>query len=73
MLTHVADRTVFRLSYHALFECFNSGVFVLLVSKGSKESGVVNFKLSAVLGSFRVVVCNDRSNIADIRVQGRNN
>lgn len=46
-------------------------VFVLLVSKGSKDSGVVNFKLSAVLGSFRVAVCDDRSNIADIRVQGR--
>uniref|UniRef100_A0A8C1QL03 Vacuolar protein sorting 13 homolog C n=1 Tax=Cyprinus carpio TaxID=7962 RepID=A0A8C1QL03_CYPCA len=40
------------------------------VSKGSKDSGVVNFKLSAVLGSFRVAVCDDRSNIADIRVQG---
>uniref|UniRef100_A0A671MWF0 Vacuolar protein sorting-associated protein 13C-like n=1 Tax=Sinocyclocheilus anshuiensis TaxID=1608454 RepID=A0A671MWF0_9TELE len=40
------------------------------VSKGSKDSGVVNFKLSAVLGSFRVSVCDDRSNIADIRVQG---
>ncbi|XP_026067710.1 vacuolar protein sorting-associated protein 13C-like isoform X7 [Carassius auratus] len=40
------------------------------VSKGSKDSGVVHFKLSAVLGSFRVAVCDDRSNIADIRVQG---
>ncbi|XP_065123827.1 intermembrane lipid transfer protein VPS13C isoform X1 [Paramisgurnus dabryanus] len=40
------------------------------VSKGSKDSGVVNFKLSAMLGSFRVSVCDDRSNIADIRVQG---
>ncbi|XP_056317504.1 intermembrane lipid transfer protein VPS13C isoform X2 [Danio aesculapii] len=40
------------------------------VSKGSKDAGVVNFKLSAVLGSFRVAVCDDRSNIADIRVQG---
>ncbi|XP_052457976.1 intermembrane lipid transfer protein VPS13C isoform X3 [Carassius gibelio] len=40
------------------------------VSKGSKDSGVVNFKLSAVLGSFRVSVCDDRSNIADIQVQG---
>ncbi|XP_048040237.1 vacuolar protein sorting-associated protein 13C isoform X8 [Megalobrama amblycephala] len=40
------------------------------VSKCSKDSGVVNFMLSAVLGSFRVAVCDDRSNIADIRVQG---
>ncbi|XP_051973520.1 intermembrane lipid transfer protein VPS13C-like [Xyrauchen texanus] len=40
------------------------------VSKGSKDSGVVNFKLSAMLDSFRVSVCDDRSNIADIRVQG---
>ncbi|XP_059386008.1 intermembrane lipid transfer protein VPS13C isoform X5 [Carassius carassius] len=40
------------------------------VSKGSKDSGVLHFKLSAVLGSFRVAVCDDRSNIADIRVQG---
>ncbi|KAA0723284.1 Vacuolar protein sorting-associated protein 13C [Triplophysa tibetana] len=41
-----------------------------IVSKGSKDSGVVNFKLSAMLGSFRVSVCDERSNIADIRVQG---
>ncbi len=44
---------------------------MLVVSKGSKDSGVVNLKLSAVLGSFRVAVCDERSNIADIRVQGR--
>lgn len=69
VLKHVADNTVFRLSHYVLFECFNC-VYVLLVSKGSKDSGVVNFKLSAVLGSFRVAVCDDRSNIADIRVQG---
>lgn len=71
MLTHVADNTVFRLSHYVLSECFNWSVYVLLVSKGSKDSGVVNFKLSAVLGSFRVAVCDDRSNIADIRVQGK--
>ncbi|TRY56689.1 hypothetical protein DNTS_012966 [Danionella cerebrum] len=40
------------------------------VSKSLKDSGVVNFKLSAVLGSFRVAVCDDRCNIADIRFQG---
>lgn len=72
VLKHVADSTGFRLSHSVLFECFNC-VYVFLVSKGSKDSGVVNFKLSAVLGSFRVAVCDDRSNIADIRIQGRKN
>lgn len=51
---------------------FTEAFLYLLVSKGSKDSGIVNFKLSAMLGSFRVSVCDDRSNIADIRVQGRN-
>lgn len=73
MLKHVADSTGFRLSHSELFECFNWSFYVFLVSKGSKDSGVVNFKLSAVLGSFRVAVCDDRSNIADIRIQGRKN
>nr|XP_046254686.1 vacuolar protein sorting-associated protein 13C isoform X2 [Scatophagus argus] len=40
------------------------------VSKAAKEGGVFSFKLFAVLGCFRVEVCDDRSNIADIRVQG---
>ncbi|XP_036442421.1 vacuolar protein sorting-associated protein 13C isoform X5 [Colossoma macropomum] len=40
------------------------------VSKGSKDSGVVSFKLYAMLGSFGVVVCDDRSSIADIQIQG---
>uniref|UniRef100_A0A8C1KKI0 Vacuolar protein sorting 13 homolog C n=1 Tax=Cyprinus carpio TaxID=7962 RepID=A0A8C1KKI0_CYPCA len=65
---HMSQTVVF--SRYVLFECFNWSVSVSLVSKGSKDSGVVNFKLSAVLGSFRVAVCDDRSNIADIRVQG---
>uniref|UniRef100_A0A9J8CRL0 Vacuolar protein sorting 13 homolog C n=1 Tax=Cyprinus carpio carpio TaxID=630221 RepID=A0A9J8CRL0_CYPCA len=65
---HMLQTVVF--SRYVLFECFNWSVSVSLVSKGSKDSGVVNFKLSAVLGSFRVSVCDDRSNIADIRVQG---
>ncbi|XP_051507279.1 intermembrane lipid transfer protein VPS13C-like isoform X3 [Myxocyprinus asiaticus] len=43
-----------------------------IVSKSSKDSSVVNFKLSAMLDSFRVAVCDDRSNIADIRIQGIN-
>lgn len=71
LLKHVADSTGFRLSHTVLFECFNWSFYVFLVSKCSKDSGVVNFMLSAVLGSFRVAVCDDRSNIADIRVQGR--
>ncbi|XP_064870228.1 intermembrane lipid transfer protein VPS13C-like, partial [Oncorhynchus nerka] len=40
------------------------------VSKGPKNSNVFNFKLSAKLGSFRVEVCDDRRNIADITIQG---
>ncbi|XP_034535087.1 vacuolar protein sorting-associated protein 13C-like, partial [Notolabrus celidotus] len=40
------------------------------VSKAAKDGGVFSFKLFAVLGSFRVEVCDDRCSIADIRVQG---
>ncbi|KAM9422559.1 intermembrane lipid transfer protein VPS13C [Salvelinus alpinus] len=40
------------------------------VSKGAKYGNVFNFKLFAKLGSFRVEVCDDRRNIADIRIQG---
>uniref|UniRef100_A0A673Z750 Vacuolar protein sorting 13 homolog C n=1 Tax=Salmo trutta TaxID=8032 RepID=A0A673Z750_SALTR len=40
------------------------------VSKGAKYGNVFNFKLFAQLGSFRVEVCDDRRNIADIRIQG---
>ncbi|CAL8243628.1 unnamed protein product [Lota lota] len=40
------------------------------VSKGSKDGGVFNFKLFAVLGCFHVEVCDDQHSIADIRVQG---
>ncbi|XP_038824975.1 vacuolar protein sorting-associated protein 13C-like [Salvelinus namaycush] len=40
------------------------------VSKGAKYGNVFNFKLFAKLGSFRVEVCDDRRNMADIRIQG---
>ncbi|XP_072517256.1 intermembrane lipid transfer protein VPS13C isoform X4 [Salminus brasiliensis] len=40
------------------------------VSKSSKDSGVVSFKLYTMLGSFGVVVCDDRSSIADIQIKG---
>ncbi|TSM20261.1 Vacuolar protein sorting-associated protein 13C [Bagarius yarrelli] len=40
------------------------------VSTGSKDSGVVSFKLVARLGSFGVTICDDRSSIADIQIQG---
>ncbi|XP_030622717.1 vacuolar protein sorting-associated protein 13C [Chanos chanos] len=40
------------------------------VSTGSREPSVVNFKLFAMLEAFRVTVCDDRSSIADIKVQG---
>ncbi|XP_062868929.1 intermembrane lipid transfer protein VPS13C isoform X1 [Trichomycterus rosablanca] len=40
------------------------------VIKGSKDSGIVSFKLFAMLGSFGVFITDDRSNIADIRIQG---
>ncbi|KAK3562082.1 hypothetical protein QTP86_027175 [Hemibagrus guttatus] len=40
------------------------------VSTGSKDSGVVSFKLFAMLGSFGVNICDDRSSIADIQIQG---
>uniref|UniRef100_A0A673YFJ4 Vacuolar protein sorting 13 homolog C n=1 Tax=Salmo trutta TaxID=8032 RepID=A0A673YFJ4_SALTR len=40
-------------------------------AKGAKYGTVFNFKLFAQLGSFRVEVCDDRRNIADIRIQGK--
>uniref|UniRef100_A0A8C5FUA7 Vacuolar protein sorting 13 homolog C n=1 Tax=Gadus morhua TaxID=8049 RepID=A0A8C5FUA7_GADMO len=41
------------------------------VSKGSKDGGVFNLKLFAMLGCFHVEVYDDQRSIADIRVQGR--
>ncbi|XP_041649214.1 vacuolar protein sorting-associated protein 13C isoform X2 [Cheilinus undulatus] len=40
------------------------------VSKAAKDGGVFSFKLFAMLGCFRVEVCDDRCSIADIRIQG---
>ncbi|XP_065808670.1 intermembrane lipid transfer protein VPS13C isoform X5 [Labrus bergylta] len=40
------------------------------VSKSVKDGGVFSFKLFAMLGCFRVEVCDDRCSIADIRIQG---
>ncbi|KAL4641944.1 vacuolar protein sorting-associated protein 13C isoform X1 [Arapaima gigas] len=40
------------------------------VFKASKEQHVFSFKMFAMLGSFRVVVCDDQYSIADIIVQG---
>ncbi|KAJ8412901.1 hypothetical protein AAFF_G00104830 [Aldrovandia affinis] len=40
------------------------------VSRSHKDKNIFNFKLYAVLGSFRVEVCDDRRSIADIRIQG---
>uniref|UniRef100_A0A8C4ZUL9 Vacuolar protein sorting 13 homolog C n=1 Tax=Gadus morhua TaxID=8049 RepID=A0A8C4ZUL9_GADMO len=40
------------------------------VSKGSKDGGVFNLKLFAMLGCFHVEVYDDQRSIADIRVQG---
>ncbi|KAL1007735.1 hypothetical protein UPYG_G00090880 [Umbra pygmaea] len=40
------------------------------LSKGAKDANVFNFKVFAVLGAFRVEVCDDQRNIADIRIQG---
>lgn len=34
------------------------------------DFGIVSFKLFAMLGSFRVLITDDRTNIADIRIQG---
>lgn len=39
-------------------------------STGLKDSGVVSFKLFAMLGSFGVTICDDRCSIADIQIQG---
>ncbi|XP_018619206.2 vacuolar protein sorting-associated protein 13C isoform X1 [Scleropages formosus] len=40
------------------------------VFKASKEQHVFSFKMFAMLGSIRVLVCDDRHSIADIIVQG---
>ncbi|XP_072235878.1 intermembrane lipid transfer protein VPS13C isoform X2 [Leuresthes tenuis] len=41
-------------------------------SKDVKDGDIFSFKLFAVLGCFRVEVCNDHHSIADIRIQGIN-
>ncbi|KAF7703592.1 hypothetical protein HF521_022599 [Silurus meridionalis] len=40
------------------------------VSSGSRDKRVISFKLFAVLGSFGVTICDDRSSIAEIQIQG---
>ena len=47
-------------------------MFVSAVSKDVKDGNIFSFKLFAVLGCFRVEVCNDHHSIADIRIQGMN-
>ncbi|KAM9409075.1 intermembrane lipid transfer protein VPS13C isoform 2-T2 [Pholidichthys leucotaenia] len=40
------------------------------VSRGTKNEGIFNFKLFAILGCFHVEVCDDCRSLADIRIQG---
>uniref|UniRef100_A0A8C5AE43 Vacuolar protein sorting 13 homolog C n=1 Tax=Gadus morhua TaxID=8049 RepID=A0A8C5AE43_GADMO len=55
-------------TYRMFIMCARNG---LSVSKGSKDGGVFNLKLFAMLGCFHVEVYDDQRSIADIRVQGR--
>lgn len=43
-----------------------------LVSAGSETDGdVIDLKLTAKLGAFNVLVCDENCDIADIRIRGK--
>lgn len=44
-------------------------LFAVVVS--SKDSDIIHFRLFAKLNAFCVVVCNEKNNIAEIKIQGK--
>lgn len=48
-------------------ECFV--LFVVIVS--SKDSDIIDFRLFAKLNAFCVNVCEEKNNIAEIKIQGK--
>ena len=44
-------------------------LFAVVVS--SKDSDIIHFRLFAKLNAFCVVVCDEKNNIAEIKIQGK--
>lgn len=44
-------------------------LYAVIVS--SKESDVIHFRLFAKLNAFCVIVCDEKNNIAEIKIQGK--
>uniref|UniRef100_A0A8C4LD24 Vacuolar protein sorting 13 homolog C n=1 Tax=Equus asinus asinus TaxID=83772 RepID=A0A8C4LD24_EQUAS len=49
-----------------VIECFV--LFVVIVS--SKDSDIIDFRLFAKLNAFCVIICDEKNNIAEIKIQG---
>lgn len=50
-----------------MIECFVS--FVVIIS--SKDSDIIDFRLFAKLNAFCINVCEEKNNIAEIKIQGK--
>lgn len=58
--------TAYRLIESHCDRCF----LLLLVIASSKDSDIIDFKLFAKLNAFSVFVCDEKNNIAEIKIQG---
>lgn len=59
--------TAYRLIESHCDRCF----LLLLVIASSKDSDIIDFKLFAKLNAFSVFVCDEKNNIAEIKIQGK--
>lgn len=50
-----------------MIECFV--LFLVIVS--SKDRDIIDFRLFAKLNAFCVIVCDEKNNIAEIKIQGK--
>lgn len=47
------------------------GFVLFLVIVSSKNSDIIDFRLFAKLNAFCVIVCDEKNNIAEIKIQGK--
>lgn len=57
----------FELLESHMIECF----VLFLVAVSSKDRDIIDFRLFAKLNAFCVTVCDERNNIAEIKIQGK--
>lgn len=46
-------------------------VVLFLAMVSSRDSDIINFRLFAKLNAFCVTICDEKSNIAEIKIQGK--